>query len=454
MSEKKRAKAEAAASKEPATDQGFDSLTDALDGSFEKNLDALPELLHKRVEREFFPHLWDSLSPEQRKQRTLQLDYQNDPAMEQDRKYWWNFFARKYELEKQITEWKNTETPTASDLAVKETRLSELQQELERMEKHQRQGRGDYYPEKKALDDNNGIQPGNDFIAYPKAIKILYEKWKATPEEMAVWIFLGPETGGISAYLNANELSPPPPFSYAYYVGSDDYLSPLMFCWFQKDDIDRFEPADHYITGIELIDRWSKIPGLQPRAFINAKISESRLLDFHPICGGTRGTFDEQENFPPLETGLFAISHIEQIEAEDFDLVPELPNPVMDSDPIIIKDKGGRPKEIFAEAVEKAYLYFLEKGELTILKRGNVRSFLKEFKSLADDGQYDSLENRNIRTYLAERIKSIKIPRHGECLISTQDRDDGQKNVYGPDYTQQDISKQLTKLRKKYPLPQ
>ena len=103
---------------------------------------------------------------------------------------------------------------------------------------------------------------------------------------------------GIAAYLNANELTPPPEFYFAYYPGVEDYLSPLMSCWFLRDDIDRIEPADRYITGAELIERWGKHPGIRPEAFIRAKIAESRLLDFHPICGGTQGTFGD--NYPPL----------------------------------------------------------------------------------------------------------------------------------------------------------
>ena len=56
---------------------------------------------------------------------------------------------------------------------------------------------------------------------------------------------------------------------------------------------------------------------MEPVAFIHAKIAESRLLDIHPIYGGTRGTSNNQD-LPPLETGLFPMAHVLQIEAEDF----------------------------------------------------------------------------------------------------------------------------------------
>ena len=124
----------------------------------------------------------------------------------------------------------------------------------------------------------------------------------------------------------------------------EDYLSPLMACWFRQDDIDRFEPADRYITGAALIERWSKQPGLRPEAFIRAKIAESRLQDMHPTFGGTEATFGEDNrNFPPLSAGLFAMSHIEQIEAEDgLDSAPVLPN----------SDAGACPRQPIQERRE------------------------------------------------------------------------------------------------------
>lgn len=454
MAQVKKSKAEAAASQLQASDQEIKSLTQALEDCFENNLDELPEPLRKRVEEEFFPHLWDPLSPQQRKYGALQLDYLNDPATQQDRTYWWKFFVRRDELKNQITEWEAAETPTASDLAVKETRLKELRQELELMEVLQRQGRGDYYPERKGMDHNSASPPAAGFIAYPKAMKILREKWQATWQELAVWVFLGPESDGIAAYVNANELPDPPLFGFAYYTGCDDYLSPLMSCWFRQEDIEHFKPADRYITGAALIDRWSMYPDLHPRAFINAKIAESRLIDLHPTFGSTRGTFDEQENFPPLEAGLFAISHIERIEAEDLDDTPGSSSPPVEPDKDVSHKQGGRPKEPLAEAVEKAYLYFLDKGDVAILQPGNIKSFLKEFRSLAIDGANPGgFGNWNVHEYLAERIKEVKIPHAGECSVVTHKRQEGRKTLPGQRCTQKHIAKILTRLRKRNPFP-
>jgi hypothetical protein len=302
----------------------FDALTFALEEWFDTPLCDLPDAARQRVEQEFFPMPWDNLSADQRRSVALQLDYQHDPATEQDQKFWWDFFEKIERLKKQRAEWEIVATPTAAELALKESRLEELNQELARMDAQKRLARGDYYPERKsslAKDDLSLTEPvrATRYVAYPKAMQQLAARLGATPEELAVWIWLGPKDGGIAAYMNANELDPPPRFFYAAGGDSHDYIAPLMACWFKVDDIAQFAPVDRYITGAALIERWGKRPGLHAVAFILAKIAESRLLDIHPIYGGTRATFSEHSDWPPLESGLFPLTHVVQIEAEDFD---------------------------------------------------------------------------------------------------------------------------------------
>lgn len=450
--EVKMARAKAPASQSTVANQEFKSLMLALEDWFDKNLDDLPLDLRQRVEREFFPMPWDELSADQRRSVAIQQDYQCDPATEKERQYWWNFFTRLQELQKQVEQWQSAATPTARDIALKESRLKELKQEIDRMELQERQEGGCYCPGRNPLDADKGAKPTTDYIAYPKAMKILRQKWQATPEELAIWIFLEPDLAGIVAYLNANELNPPPRFHFAYSL-CEDYLSPLMSCWFRRDEVERFEPADRYITGAKLIERWGKHPGLLPEAFILAKIAESRLVDFHPTFGGTQGTFDEQANFPPLAAGLFALSHIERIEAEDLDSGPVLPKSHVDPDQNVSCEKGGRPKGPLSEAVEKAYLHFHAAGNTDILKPGNIRSFLKSFKSLVnDDAQSHGFGNGKIRAYIAERIKEVKVPRQGKCFVTTHDRPEGNKISPGRRYSQDAIAKLLTALRNKHPI--
>ena len=306
----------------------FDALTLAFENWFDTPLCDLPETLRQRLEQEFSDAPWDSLSADQRRDVALQLDYQDDPAAEQDRKFWWDFYERFDNLKKQLAEWDVVATPTATELALKETRLAQLKQELARMDAQKRLARGDYYPERKPSQTKEGaplVKPAHAtrYVAYPKAMHQLKARLDATPEELAAWIWLGPKDGGIAAYMNANELDPPPRFFYASGSDSHDYVTPLMACWFKVADVDQFVPADRYIVGSALIERWGKRPGLHAVAFIQAKIAESRLLDIHPIYGDTRGTFSEHSDLPPLESGLFRLAHVVQIEAEDFEVALE-----------------------------------------------------------------------------------------------------------------------------------
>lgn len=310
----------------------FDSLTIALEDWFDKPLSDMPDSIRQRIEKDMPPLPWDDLSPEQRRIGALQLDYQHDPATEKERQYWWDFFLRKDALKKQIAEWEKTATPTATDLAHKEAKLKELRNDLSRMNQQERQPQRPYIlgRTQSALSSAGAnAQTSANCIAYPKAMKLLADRLKATPEELATWVFFGPGPGlgGITAYLNANELDPPPKFLYGYHTDAEDYIAPLMACWFKEEDIANFQPDERYITGKALIERWSKQPGIEPIAFIRAKIAESRLIGMHPTFGETEATFSEMGSFPLLETGLFAMSHVKAIEAEDFEVaLPDVLN--------------------------------------------------------------------------------------------------------------------------------
>lgn len=310
----------------------FESLIAAIAKRFDWPLAKLPAKLRQRVERNFVPFSWDHLDPEQRRSRAEQWDYQHDPATEVERKFWFEFVFKKNDIEQQIETWRNVAAPTAVDLATKEERLAELGKALARMDRQLRAGRGDDLPAKLPAGSANraDVEATRDsagYVAFPKAMSLLSERLNATPDELAAWVWAGPNDGGLVAYLNANELDPPPRFYYgSCNPGEFDYLSPLMACWFREDDIARFAPTDRYITGKTLIERWSEQLGIHAEAFIRAKIAESRLLDAHPICGGTQGTCPDDATWPPLASGLFVLSHVKMIEAEDFD-APRAANP-------------------------------------------------------------------------------------------------------------------------------
>lgn len=300
----------------------FESLTNALQDNFSLKLSDLAPQARQRDDKDFFPMPWDALSEELRRMVAAPWDYQHDPAMEVDRQHWWDFYIGKDELEIQIHEWANVSCPTAGELDLKK-RLAQIKDELLNMEKKEAQLKimsvnQQKQEASKRAENKLRTEAKPEYIAYPKAMKLLADRLQATPEELAIWLFF--EDNGLEAYTNANELYPPPRFYYAYFAGSGgfDYVKPPMACWFNADDIAKFQPSDRYVMGKQLIERWGKYPAIQPKAFIEAKIRESRLIDAHPIYGFTQGTDSERSDIPPIETALFCLAHIEEVEGADF----------------------------------------------------------------------------------------------------------------------------------------
>jgi hypothetical protein len=173
----------------------------------------------------------------------------------------------------------------------------------------------------KASKESHADQAGiREYIPFPRALDLLAGRLSATADEIAAWVWLTPDDGGLCAYSSANELKTPPRFYFGaldHELGAD-YLAPLMSCWFDKAEVEGLSPRDRFITGRDLIERWGKRPGIQAEAFIVAKVAESRLCDLHPIFGGTRATDPQDATLPPLESGLFCVADIEAIEATDF----------------------------------------------------------------------------------------------------------------------------------------
>lgn len=188
----------------------------------------------------------------------------------------------------------------------------------------------------------------NEFIPYLKAKKLLQNRLGATAEEIAAWVYMGPALGaescrvksyptkhanlpayrhwpclpstGLTAYTNANEFDDPPRFHFDDKYG-DDYLAPLMGCWFKAVSIVAFQPKDRYITGQALRTRWQAELGVGVDGYILERILESRLMDFHPIAHGTKWVEKEVEKevdyLPPRESALFVLGHVKAIETED-----------------------------------------------------------------------------------------------------------------------------------------
>ena len=278
----------------------FESLQARLEGQFERELPELPEDLQEAVRDAFFPFSWEWLSPPNRESVAIQWDERHDPAKSGINTYWWNFYIRKGELEKE-----REEATTAHHRGL-------LDSELARMDSVVRKARARDESPRAAR-----VGPKPSYIAYPRALAILQGRFDATAEEVAAWILLDKENGGLDAYLNGNEFEDPPRFQFSQFDQSFDYIGPLMGCWFLQGEIESFKPKCRFITGAHLLERWASNPVIRPREFLVAKIQESRLLDMHPIYGLTEGS-RPGANYPPLESALFDRGLVEAIEAEDF----------------------------------------------------------------------------------------------------------------------------------------
>ena len=321
------------------------SLTHVLGPWLETQFSDLPAMIRTRIEADFFPMPWDQLSPEQRRKVTVQWDERHDPRIKRSRELAWRLVADQVHIEGQIAELQRSLTPTSIDIAKKETRLAELQQDLAQIDwklRHAPMVSPAPAPQYRRFDSQIRYAP------FPIAFEQLRQRLDATREELAAWIFVGPGVGGIAAYhapcawtpqplilRNTNEFVPSQRFFFDIFLG-DDYVAPLMSCWFDEDEILAFKPRDRFITGLALIKRWQRHSHIKPEAFISAKIAESRLIDIHPILGRTQAGFPEHHWLPPAESGLFPLGNVESIEAEDFDINPAASEP---------KRGPGRPRD-------------------------------------------------------------------------------------------------------------
>lgn len=165
------------------------------------------------------------------------------------------------------------------------------------------------------MDDKNAL---SKFISYSIAIEILNKKFSTTPDEIAVWIFLG----YLRAYTDVLNYEHPPRFKFI--TGSNNnFKIQLNHCWFIKKSIEEFYPLKRYITGKALIAKWGIFPHIDPLEYIMVKIAEGRLEDIHPLTGFSQGSyaarnFPNLNEFPSLKKALFALSEIEEIEKIDF----------------------------------------------------------------------------------------------------------------------------------------
>ena len=109
-------------------------LLDILSDSFDVDLEDLPLEQKTLVEDAFFPISWETLGAAERRELAQQLDYLDHPEHHELRQYWFEFVAKKQELENKIAEWTALAPATVTEVATKEERLQQLKSELKALE--------------------------------------------------------------------------------------------------------------------------------------------------------------------------------------------------------------------------------------------------------------------------------------------------------------------------------
>lgn len=115
------------------------------------------------------------------------------------------------------------------------------------------------------------------------------------------------------------------------------------------------------------------------------------------------------------------------------------------------KNKGGKPQGSLAEAVEHAYKKLRDQGRYDVLRGRALRFFLKRLREMATEG------NENQDHYILERLESVKAPDVGPCSVKTRHRKisfaQHNKEYESATYNANAVSKLLTKLRERFPIP-
>lgn len=170
----------------------------------------------------------------------------------------------------------------------------------------------------------------NLYIPYPAASKFLAERWGITVEELAALLWLGREDGGLTAYRNANEFTDPPKVLFLKDEPQDLFCL-LAICWFKQSDLEDFKPLHRFVSGKTLRERWENKLGIPVESFIQAKIEESRLLDFSILSNSSSQDTLSNLEVTQFDNVLFLIEHVEAIETEDMVISPSLSSIVKDS---------------------------------------------------------------------------------------------------------------------------
>jgi hypothetical protein len=162
------------------------------------------------------------------------------------------------------------------------------------------------------------------YISYFEAKQFLEARLHATQDEIARWVSIGANEGGLNAYpFNKPEQQSPLTFESIEIKNNDNYIKLLEKLYFLTDDVVQFDPTKRYITRSTLIERWRELYSIEDDSeyfdveeghidativFFEERISDSDCLEHHPINSIVNSS--EQS-----VSGLFDIKDVQKIEA-------------------------------------------------------------------------------------------------------------------------------------------
>lgn len=115
-------------------------LITALKRHFKTPLRFLPKKTKQRINEDLIlSALWDKLTPNQRRHAALNYDVENDPALEDDREFWFDFYVQIRELKEQIAELENVNTKTELGLELHHIKLPKLKEQLVILEREEKE---------------------------------------------------------------------------------------------------------------------------------------------------------------------------------------------------------------------------------------------------------------------------------------------------------------------------
>ncbi len=272
--------------------------------------------------------------------------------------YWEAFYERLTEQKRKLAEAEALKADTATELERKEARIETIQRTIRAMEEEsdflqtpfggedgdlteqepppsRYTGEPIQYeapPDLLSLGKLNQIeelepppsQNINDYLPYEDAIDLLRRSFAdVTAEEIAAWVWEGPNGGGLRAFVPNHES-----IDRFHYIECEDprpadrqrkdpfnYVEPILKCVFLRAEIDQFKPADRYWSSDRLLNHWRGRHGDHVEAFICAKIELRQLKDFAPIWGTTQWMRPGDNKRPPSNKALFHLSKILSIDA-------------------------------------------------------------------------------------------------------------------------------------------